>query len=78
MYISKIQSRRRLLKSDPARKGQRRRSQVPKARVLARVWGEHETWRSPSRKGGSGYLPRENFRTSVEMILMHFETIFET
>ena len=51
-----MQGRRRLLKSGPAMKGQRR-SRVPQARV----GGEHERGHSPSRKGGSGDLPRENF-----------------
>ena len=51
-----------VLKSEPAMKVQR------PSRVL-------------KGGGGSGDLPRENFiyfRTSVETILMHFETIFET
>ena len=52
-----LQGRRRLLKSGPAMKAQRWRSRVPKVRV----GGEHERGRSPSRKGGSGDLPRENF-----------------
>ena len=51
-----MQDRRRLLKSGPAMKGQRR-SRVPKARV----GGERERVRSPSSNGGSGDLPRENF-----------------
>ena len=55
MYLYK-QGRRRLLKSGPAMKGQRR-SRVP----TVRVGGEHERGRTPSLKGGSGDLPRENF-----------------
>ena len=51
-FSFRFQGRRRLLKSGPAMKGQRR-SRVPKARV----GGEHEKGAFPSRKGGSG----ENF-----------------
>ena len=73
--VDKPHGRRRLLKSGPAMKGQRR-SRVPNARV----GGEHERGHSPSRKGVSGDLPEKILycRTSVETILMHFETIFET
>ena len=67
------QGRRRLLKSGPAMKG----SRVPKARV----GGEHERGRFPPLvRGVGGFSPEKilYFRTSVETILMHFETIFET
>ena len=45
----------------------------------ARVGGEHERGdEPPSRKGGSGDLPKKifKFKLSVEAILMHFETTF--
>ena len=45
----------------------------PKARAGKSMRGGH----TPSRKGGSGISPEKifEFETSVEAILMHFETI---
>ena len=54
--IFHMQGRRRLLKSGPAMKYQRRFTSAE-----GTSWGEHERGHSPSRKGGSGDLPRENF-----------------
>ena len=62
--------RRRLLKSGPAIKRQRRF-----ASAEGTSWGgTQEGAFTPSRKGGSGKFLC--FRTSAETILMHFETIF--
>ena len=76
MCHAQIQGRRRLLKSGPAMKGQRR-SRVPKARV----GGKHERGAFPPLVSGVRGISPEKIlycRTSVETILMHFETIFET
>ena len=54
------QGRRRLLKSGPAMKYQRHLTSAKYQRHLT-SGGEHERGYSPSRKGGSGDLPRENF-----------------
>ena len=58
-------ARRRFLKSGTAIERHRRSARAER--------GGH----TPSRKGGSGGLPREifEFNMSVEAILMHFETI---
>ena len=54
---TQAQGRRRLLKSGPAM-GRRKRSPSAEGTRL----GEHEGGGFPSRKGGSGEFPRENFR----------------
>ena len=72
-HSTEAQGRRRLLKSGPAME-RRKRSLIGEGTRR----GEHERGVSPSRKGGSGDLARENFRfrKDVDAFLLHLECNF--
>ena len=72
-HLTQVQGRRRLLKSGPAM-GRRKRTPSAEGTKL----GEHDNGVSPSRKGGSGDLARENFRFRkfVDAFLLYLECSF--